>query len=216
MIPWSGPPGAPRASTRRSISGSSTRGGAWCGLIRASITSGPGAAPVLLVDEGADAVDVGRRVRPGERHPEEVPRATGRRTRCRRPGRPAGTPRSGRPAGTTAQNARTARAVARGRDGRGLGRPGRPGSATRGSPKPSGSRRPAGTSVGKRPALRPGGGDHDLRALVQAVARVVEGVDRRPGLEVEVVRPVDPLQDVAEEGGDVVDVEARGRPPWRR
>ena len=39
--PWSGPPGAARASTRRSTAGSSTRGGAWCGLIRASMTSGP-------------------------------------------------------------------------------------------------------------------------------------------------------------------------------
>jgi len=57
------------------------------------------------------------------------------------------------------------------------------------------------------PSPRAGGGDHDLRALIQAVAGVVEGVDRGPGLEVEVGRPVDPLQDVAEEGRDVVDVE---------
>lgn len=41
MIPCSGPPGAPRASTRRSTAGSSSKGGAWWGLRRASITRGP-------------------------------------------------------------------------------------------------------------------------------------------------------------------------------
>ena len=62
----------------RSTSGSSTSGGAWCGLMRASITSGPRAAPVLLVDEGADAVDVGRGVGARERHPEQVASVAGR------------------------------------------------------------------------------------------------------------------------------------------
>ena len=32
----------------------------------------PGASPVLAVDEGADALDVGGGIRSGERHPEEV------------------------------------------------------------------------------------------------------------------------------------------------
>ena len=41
MIPCSGPPGAASASTRLVTSGSSTSGGAWCGLVRASITSDP-------------------------------------------------------------------------------------------------------------------------------------------------------------------------------
>ena len=41
MISCSGPPGAARASTRRATSGSSTSGGAWCGLSLPSITSGP-------------------------------------------------------------------------------------------------------------------------------------------------------------------------------
>ena len=41
MIPCNGPPRAASASTRRVTSGSSISGGAWCGLIRASITSEP-------------------------------------------------------------------------------------------------------------------------------------------------------------------------------
>ena len=45
-----------------------------------------------------------------------------------------------------------------------------------------------GQLAGQRPAHGPGGGDHDLRALVESVPGVVEGVDRRPGLEVQVVR----------------------------
>ncbi len=40
-IPCKGPPRAASASTRRVTSGSSTSGGAWCGLMRASITSEP-------------------------------------------------------------------------------------------------------------------------------------------------------------------------------
>ena len=50
---------------------------------------------------------------------------------------------------------------------------------------------------GQRAPHRARGRDHDLRALVQPVARVVERVDRRPGLEVQVGRPVDPLEQVA-------------------
>ena len=88
-----------------------------------------------------------------------------------------------------------------------------PGRATRGSRKPSGRRRPAGSSVGSVAPPRAGGGDHDLRALVQAVARVVERVDRRPGLEMEVVRPVDPLEHVAEEARRRRGCRGRGRPP---
>ena len=40
-IPCNGPPRAARASTRRVTSGSSISGGAWCGFVRASITSEP-------------------------------------------------------------------------------------------------------------------------------------------------------------------------------
>ena len=41
-------------------------------------------------------------------------------------------------------------------------------------------------------------------------ARVVERVDRRARLEVQVARPVDPFEQMPEEAGDVVDVELRG------
>src|SRR5260370_1050109 len=41
MILYNGPPGAASCSTRRATSGSSSSGGAWCGLMRASITSEP-------------------------------------------------------------------------------------------------------------------------------------------------------------------------------
>ena len=95
--------------------------------------------------------------------------------------------------------------------------PGRPGcraAPAAGSRKPSGRRRPAGSSAGSVAAARAGGGDHDLRALVQAVARVVERVDRRPGLEVQVVRPVDALEQVAEERRRCRGCRGRGRPRW--
>src|SRR5262249_50819364 len=58
-------------------------------------------------------------------------------------------------------------------------------------------------------ALGAGGGDDQLGALVEAGARVVERVDRRARLEVQVGLPIDALQQVAEEGRDVVDVEFR-------
>ena len=64
--------GAARASTRRETSGSSTSGGAWCGLRRASITSGPRQPQCLFCCEGVDAVDVGGGVGARERDPEEV------------------------------------------------------------------------------------------------------------------------------------------------
>ena len=59
------------------------------------------------------------------------------------------------------------------------------------------------------PAPRPGGGDHDLRPLVQPVPRIIEGVDRGPRLEMQVAGPVDPLEQVAQERGNVVNVERR-------
>src|SRR5207237_9709351 len=40
-IPCRGPPGAARASTRFRTAGSSSNGGAWCGLMRASMTRAP-------------------------------------------------------------------------------------------------------------------------------------------------------------------------------
>ena len=54
-----------------------------------------------------------------------------------------------------------------------------------------------------------GRGHHQLRALVQPVAAVVQRVDRGAGLEVQVPPPIDPLQHVAEEVGHVADVQLR-------
>ena len=67
----------------------------------------------------------------------------------------------------------------------------------------------AGTCVGQLAPHRPRGGDHQLRPFVQPRARIVQRVDRRAGLEMQVGPPVDPLQQVPEERRDVVDVESR-------
>ena len=69
MIRNKGPPGAASASTRRLTSASSSNGGAWCGLLRASITSDPSQPQCFCAIKDADAVQVGRRVRARERHP---------------------------------------------------------------------------------------------------------------------------------------------------
>ena len=72
MIPCNGPPGPPGRSTRALDLGVVHQR-------RGVVRLDPGvdhqrarAAPVLLIGEGADPVDVGRRVRAGERHPEEI------------------------------------------------------------------------------------------------------------------------------------------------
>ena len=72
ITPCNGPPGAASASTRRVTAGSSTNGGAWCGFARASITSEPCTAPVLVGHERLDAVNVRRRIAPREGRPEEI------------------------------------------------------------------------------------------------------------------------------------------------
>ena len=72
-----------------------------------------------------------------------------------------------------------------------------PGNATRGSRKPSGKRRSRGQLRRQLAARRPDGGDHQLRAFVEPAARVVERVDRRAGLEVQIGSPIDALQQMA-------------------
>ena len=124
--------------------------------------------------------------------------------------------RSGRSPRTTGRTRREVVSPSRRADRPAPGRPGCRAGRPAGRAKPSGRRRSGGDLGRQRPALRAGGGDHDLRALVEAVARVVERVDRRPGLEVEVGRPVDPLQDVAEEAPGCRGCRGPGRPPWRR
>lgn len=61
--------------------------------------------------------------------------------------------------------------------------------------------------AGQRSPRRTRSRDHDLRSLVQPVPGVVKGVDRRPGLEMQIGPPIDPLQQVAEERGDIMDIE---------
>jgi hypothetical protein len=56
--------------------------------------------------------------------------------------------------------------------------------------------------------LRSRRGDRHLRPGIEAGPAVVERVDRRPRLEVQVARRVDPLEHVHHEAGDVVDVES--------
>ena len=73
-----------------------------------------------------------------------------------------------------------------------------PGRQMRGRRNPSG-KRSSPSSVGKRAPRRADGGDHQLRAFVQAAARVVERVDRGAGLKVQVASPVDALQQMPQE-----------------
>src|SRR5262249_6469737 len=130
--------------------------------------------------------------------------ASGRRSRCRRPAAPGGSPPAPR-AGPAPRKAgirprenpprRSGERVFPGRPGCRAGRRG-----GRRSPRASASR-----GGGCRRGA--GGGDDELGALVETGAGVVEGVDGGGGLEVEVARPVDALEQVAEEAGDVVDVE---------
>ena len=93
------------------------------------------AAPVLPVDERVDALDVGRRVRPGERDPEEIAEVACRRSRCRQPPRSAGTIEPDSPGRS---DRRTRRRAAHPGSNRGPSTTRTPGSTTRGLRKPSG------------------------------------------------------------------------------
>ena len=186
MIPCSGPPAPAQGVDPGLDAGVVLQRGGVVGLDPGVDHEGAGASPVLVDGGGPDAVDVGRRVRPGERDPEEV---------AERPGGELGSRRRSRSAGSAASGPRRVEpateprglVVARRRSGGGPRRPGRPAGRPGGRGSPRAGRSPAGISAGSSRTLRPGGGDHELRALVQAVARVVEGVDRRAGLEVEVL-----------------------------
>ena len=70
-----------------------------------------------------------------------------------------------------------------------------PGRHKRGSPNPSGNVKPAGRTIGSSPR-RPGRRDDDFRARVQAGPRIIECVDRRLRLEMEVRLPIDARQHV--------------------
>ena len=86
-----------------------------------------------------------------------------------------------------------------------------PGKNTRGrrNPNASGSDQPAVAGHRQRPQRRAGRRNHHLRPLVQPTAAVVERVDRRARLEVQIAPPIDPLQHVAQEVGHVAHVQLR-------
>ena len=165
--PVNGPPGAARASTRFVTAGSSTSGGAWCGLMRASITSGPrqpqcfcsmNAPTPSTSAAGFERVNVTQRKLFSDRAANSLSSTStisGKRVESDR----------------RAERLAEARAIGRRSPSRGERRrlrpPARPAGTTRGSRKPSGRRRPAGTAVGSVAPRRAGRGDHHLRALVQ-------------------------------------------------
>ena len=82
-----------------------------------------------------------------------------------------------------------------------------PGSTSRGFLKPSGRVRSAANSAGKFANWRSGGGDDNFGAHVERVAGVVERIDRRLGVKMQVAPPIDPPAEVLEERCDVVNVE---------
>ena len=173
--------------------------GAAC--VRASITSDPRQPQCLCSTKLPDAVDVGRRIGARERHPEKVVQRCGRQTRCRRPRPPAesdsadGQRRAGRPVAPSRWSPLSDALPANGRPCNGQhARQAKPAAAkaARAAVRPA-------SSVGKLRAQRPGGRDHQLRAFVQAGARVVERVDRRAGLKVQVAPPVDALEQMPQE-----------------
>ena len=57
-------------------------------------------------------------------------------------------------------------------------------------------------------ALRAGGGEDDLRPLVQGGAGVIQRIDGRSRVKMQVARPVDALEEVGEEGRDIVDIQS--------
>ena len=76
-----------------------------------------------------------------------------------------------------------------------------------GAPKPSGKRSCAGSACRQRAHLRADRRDHELAALVERAARVVERVDRGLGLEVQVAPRIEAREHVREERRHVVDRE---------
>lgn len=75
--------------------------------------------------------------------------------------------------------------------------------------KPVGQRQLSRNRCRQLAARRASGGNDELGAGVKTVPRVVERVDRRLRLEMQIGAPIGSLQDVTEERLDVVDVELR-------
>ncbi len=57
-------------------------------------------------------------------------------------------------------------------------------------------------------ARRSAGGDYQFRSAVEAVTRIIERIHCRPRMEMQIARPIDALQDMAEESLQVVNVQA--------
>src|SRR6185369_9830404 len=83
------------------------------------------------------------------------------------------------------------------------------GHADAGRPEPLGKLKTWRNFSGQLSPRRSGGGDDHLGTFVEPIAAVIEGVDGGGGLEMKVLAPVHPLQDMAEEGGDVTGVQLR-------
>ncbi len=158
------------------------------------------AAPMLVRDKTADAVDVGRRIAARERRPEKIVQRSAANSLSSTT-TTSGKRLSGWATSIAAQNRRPRPVRLRSRRVRqtaALRRPGCPAGRAAGRENRSGKRQAV--QIGRQAAPRRAGrGDHHLRALVQPAARVVERVDRGAGLKVQVAPPIDPLQRRAEE-----------------
>ena len=167
-MPCSGPPGAASASTRRSIVGSSIRGGAWCGLILASMTRGPVQpqcfwwmnSPIPQMSAaGSERVKVThKKVSLASRgefavvHDDDQWKTLDRVVAAKEAKKDEDVMGIG------------FQAVSRPLDGQDAGQ------HRGGCVKPSGKRRPGGHSVGNVASHRSRGRDHNLRPLVQAMS----------------------------------------------
>ena len=183
------------------------------------------AAPVLVERERIDAVDVEGGIRPGERQPEEILERPGREVGVvhdhderKRPQRMVGADRRTEPLDVGPPRGRGGerpdrlvplhvepwpRFDPRPRDGDDAGQAD-PRAAEAGGQARTGRKRD-----GQLPDRRAAGGDDELRAGVEARARVVERVDRGLGVEMAIAPPVGPGEQMSEERADIVGVEAR-------
>ena len=187
-------------------SGSSTSGGAWCGLIRASITRRPVQPQCFLsMNDPIPSMSAAgfERVKVTQRKLRSFRAVNSLSSTITISGKPR---MESSVSNDVQKRAISLRAIA---DTAGPGRPGCRAARREDRETARGRRNPTGSSVASVRRDGPAAAITTFDPWFKPVPRVVERVDRRPGLEVQVGSPVDALEQVPEEARDVVDVERR-------